>query len=102
MRKALALWVKQPVDGISPGYMDAATRFDCLKKQIQFEGGSDVRGIVQWNMEPKLARRDQLHYLLLGLSEDESCQITATFSLDLPGLPDDSWEATHLGYSTKE
>jgi hypothetical protein len=102
MREDLALWGKQPMDSISPGYMDASTAFDCLKKQIQFEGGSGVRGIVQWNMEPNLARRGQLHYLFLGLSDDGSCQIIATFPLDLPGLPDDSQEATHLGYSTKE
>lgn len=102
MRKDLALWVKQPVDSISPGYMDASMNFDCLKKEIRFEGGSGVRGIVQWTMEPELARRGQLHYLFLGLSDDGSCQIIATFPLDLPGLPDDSQEATHLGYSTKD
>lgn len=102
MRKDLALWVKQPVNRISPGYMDASTNFDCLKKKIQFEGGSGVRGIVQWNIEAQLARRGQLHYLFLGLSDDGSCQIIATFPIDLPGLPDDSREATHLGYSTTD
>lgn len=102
MRKDLALWVKQPVNRISPGYMDASTAFDCLKKRIKFEGGSGVRGIVQWNIEAQLARRGELHYLFLGLSDDGSCQIIATFPLDLPGLPGDSQEATHLGYSTKD
>ena len=102
MRRDLALWVKQPVNRISPAYMDASTAFDCLKKQIQFEGGSGVRGIVQWNIEAQLARRGELHYLFLGLSDDGSCQVIATFPLDLPGLQDDSQEGTHLGYSTKE
>lgn len=102
MRQNLALWLKQPVSRISPGYMDAETVFDCLKKEIKFEGGSGVRGIVQWTVEPELARRGQLHYLFLGLSDDGTCQIIATFPLDLPGLPDDSREATHLGYSTKD
>ncbi len=102
MRKDLAIWVKQPVNGISPGFMDATTVFDCLKKEIKFEGGSGVRGIVQWSIEPDLAQRGELHYLFLGLSEDGSCQVIATFPLDLPGLPDDSQEATHLGYSKKD
>lgn len=102
MRKDLALWAKQPVERISPAYLDASIHFDCLKKKIQFEGGSGVRGIVQWNIEPELARRGRLHYLFLGLSADGSCQIIATFPLDIPGLPDESAEATHLGYSTKE
>ncbi len=102
MRKNLALWLKQPVNRISPGYMDASTVFDCMKKKIKFEGGSGVRGIVQWNIEAELARRRELHYLFLGLSDDGSCQIIATFPIDVPGLPDDSQEATHLGYSTKD
>ena len=62
MRRDLALWVKQPVNRISPAYMDASTAFDCLKKQIQFEGGSGVRGIVQWNIEAQLARRTPLPF----------------------------------------
>jgi hypothetical protein len=102
MRKDLALWLKQPVNRISPGYMDASTEFDCLEKKIAFEGGSGVRGILQWNIEPELVRRGGLHDLFLGLSDDGSCQIIATFPLDLPGLPDDSPDAKHLGYSTKE
>lgn len=102
MRRDLALWLKQPMKRISPGYMDASTDFDCLKKEIHFEGGSGVRGIVQWNIEPAIARQGQLHYLFIGLSDDESCQIIATFPLDLPGLPDAAQEAMHLGYSTKD
>lgn len=101
MRRDLALWIKQPVKPISPGFMDASTTFNCLKKEIKFEGGSGVRGIIQWTIEPDLARRGQLHYLFLGLSDDGTCQIIATFPLDLPGLPDESPEATHLGYSKK-
>lgn len=102
MRKDLALWAKQPVDHISPAFQDASLYFDCLKKKIQFAGGSGVRGIVQWNIEPELAGRGRLQYLFLGLSDDGSCQIIATFPIDIPGLPDDSPNATHLGYSAKD
>jgi hypothetical protein len=48
---------------------------------------------------PTLGRRGLLHYLFLGLSDDDSCPIIATFLLALPGLPDDSRKATHLGCS---
>jgi hypothetical protein len=105
MRKDLALWLKQPVNRVSPGYMDASTSFDCLKKKITFNGGSGVRGIVQWTIEQTFARRGELHYLFLGLSDDGTCQIIATFPLDLPGLPkesDDLKETKHLGYSMKD
>jgi len=100
MRSELTLWVKQPVERVGPAYTEGSPAFDCLKKEIKFEGGFGVRGIVQCNSEAELARRGKLHYLFLGLSADGSCQIIATFPLDLPGLPDDSPGATHLGYST--
>lgn len=84
-----------------PAFMDASLSFQCLKKRIDFEGGHGVRLLAQWIIEPELLRENQLHYLFLGLSDDNSCQIIATFPVTLPGLPDDSPEAEHLGRSIK-
>lgn len=105
MKKDFALWAKRPVERVSPAYMDASLSFDCLKKTIKFAGGSGVRGIAEWTIEPSLVRRGGLHYLFLGLSDDGTCQIIATFPLDLPGLPKESdniMDAKHLGYSMKD
>ena len=84
---------------VSPAYMDAFTGFRCLKKRIDFQGGHGTRMLTQWMFETDLVRKGQLHYVFLGLSDDDSCQIIATFPLDLPGLPNDEREAEHLGHS---
>lgn len=86
-------------DLISPAYMDAFVGFRCLKKRIDFQGGHGTRMLAQWMIETDLMRKGRLHYLFLGLSDDDSCQIIATFPLDLPGLPNDEIEAEHLGHS---
>ena len=84
-----------------PAFMDASLSFQCLKKRIDFEGGHGVRLLAQWTIEPELLRENQLHYLFVGLSDDDSCQIIATFPVTLPGLPKDTPDAEHLGRSIK-
>lgn len=88
-------------DLVSPAFMDAALGFRCLRKRLDFQGGRGVRMLAQWTIESDLMRKGRLHYLFLGLSDDDSCQIIATFPVDLPGLPDDEPEAEHLGHSTE-
>ncbi|MGV3660948.1 MAG: hypothetical protein ACO1TE_12235 [Prosthecobacter sp.] len=82
--------------GFTPGYMDATLSFTCLKKRLEFTGGHGVRLAAQWTIEADLLRKGELHYLFVGMSQDNTCQIIATFPLNLPGLPgaDDS---SHLG-----
>lgn len=84
---------------LSPAFMDASLTFQCLKRRIDFKGGHGIRLVAQWSIEPNIMRRGDLHYLFLGMSDDNSCQIIATFPLDLPGLPGDG-DKDHLGHST--
>ncbi len=86
-------------DLVSPAYMDAFTGFRCLKKRVDFQGGHGTRMLAQWMFDTDLVRKGRLHYVFLGLSDDDSCQIIATFPVDLPGLPNDEIEAEHLGHS---
>lgn len=86
---------------LSPGYMDASLTFQCLKRRIDFTGGHGIRLIAQWTIEPYLMKLGELHYLFLGMSEDNSCQIIATFPLNLPGLPGEK-ERSHLGRSIED
>lgn len=85
---------------LSPGYMDASLTFICLKRRMDFTGGHGVRLLAQWTIEPELMRLGELHYLFLGMSDDNSCQIIATFPVNLPGLPT-SDDKSHLGRSTE-
>jgi hypothetical protein len=87
---------------LSPAVGQSSGSYGDLVKQIKFRGGSGVRGITNWDIEADLVRRGRLHYLFLGLSDDGTCQIIATFPIDLPGLPDESLEAVHLGYSASD
>jgi hypothetical protein len=82
----------------SPVYLDASKTFNCLKKRISFTGGYGIRLVTQWTIESTLMQFGELHYLFLGMSEDNSCQIIATFPLDLPGLPK-SDDKNHLGHN---
>lgn len=82
----------------SPVLMDASLYFQCLKRRIEFKGGHGVRLVAQWTIEPELMRFKSLHYLFLGMSDDGSCQIIATFPLSLEGLPSDD-DKEHLGWS---
>ncbi|GAA5120454.1 hypothetical protein JIN84_05620 [Luteolibacter yonseiensis] len=84
---------------LSPGYMDASMEFTCLKRRIGFTGGHGIRMVTQWTIEPDLMISGRLHYLFLGMSDDDSCQIIATFPLNLPGLPTEE-KRSHLGRST--
>jgi hypothetical protein len=85
---------------LSPAFMDASLSFECLKRRLDFKGGHGIRMIVQWTIEPELMRKGPLHYLFLGMSDDDTCQIIATFPVSLPGLPDEYDEAEHLGRGT--
>ena len=85
---------------LSPAYMDASLAFMCLKRRIDFSGGHGIRLVAQWTIEPNLMRLGDLHYLFLGMSDDNSCQIIATFPLSLPGLPG-SGVMSHLGRDTQ-
>lgn len=85
----------------NPAFIDGGPWSILPAKKLSFKGGHGYRFIAQWSYEISLLSRGRLHYLFLGLSEDSSCQIIATFPLnhpDLPGYYDQ--EATHLGYSS--
>jgi hypothetical protein len=86
---------------VSPAFMDASLSFECLKQRLDFDGGHGIRMIVQWTIEPELMRKGELHNFFLGLSDDGTCQIIATFPISLSGLPGDDIEAEHLGQSIK-
>jgi len=81
-----------------PAYMDASLNI-FLPQRIDFKGGHGVRIINEWEIEANLLRKGDLHYLFLGMSDDDSCQIIATFPIDLPGLPERGEKAEHLGRS---
>lgn len=81
---------------VSPAFMDASQTFACLKRRIDFSGGHGIRLVAQWTIEPELMRLGQLHYLFLGMSDDNTCQIIATFPISLPGLPR-PYDKNHLG-----
>lgn len=83
----------------SPAFVDGSMDFPSLQKPLTFVGGWGVRLVCQWGWEPDLIRRGRLHYLFIGLSDEGSCQIIATFPLDHADLPDDSVQAEHLGRS---
>lgn len=85
----------------NPGFHDGSLDFLCLKKTIRFIGGRGVRMLGQIMVEADLMCRGGLHYLFLGMSDDHSCQIIATFPVDLEGLPssDYSVDKKHLGWS---
>jgi hypothetical protein len=86
---------------LSPAFMDASLTFMCLKRPLEFDGGRGVRMLAQWTVERDLLRKGQLHYLFLGMSNDDSCQIIATFPVVLPGLPDEETKE-HLGRSLQK
>ncbi|HEY1122442.1 MAG TPA: hypothetical protein VGE67_12610, partial [Haloferula sp.] len=101
LRKHMDEATKGSDDLDSPAFMDAHLGFRIMKKRLDFDGGHGVRMIAQWMIEPNLMRKGELHYLFLGMSDDNTCQIIATFPLALPGLPGDDEEAEHLGRSLK-
>lgn len=100
MRKEMDQSLTHDDPHLSPGFMDASLTFMCLKRRIDFTGGHGVRLVAQWIIEPELMRLGELHYLFLGMSDDNSCQIIATFPLGLPGLPTHD-DKGHLGRSTE-
>ena len=86
----------------SPVFMDAELEFISAKKALRFSGGHGFRVLAQWNIEADVAREGRLHYLFLGISDDGSCQIVATFPIRLADLPkEDAANTTHLGFSMR-
>ncbi|MEO5716737.1 MAG: hypothetical protein ABIT37_24880 [Luteolibacter sp.] len=100
LRESMNAAMSEDDSGPSPAYMDASLAFMCLKRRIDFTGGHGLRLVSQWSIEPELMRRGELHYLFLGMSDDNSCQIIGTFPLNLPGLPT-SEQKNHLGRSSQ-
>ncbi|MEK7948931.1 hypothetical protein [Luteolibacter soli] len=88
-------------DVSSPAFVDGSAGFPTLKKRLEFDGGHGIRTVTQWLFENDLMRKGRLHYLFVGMSDDNTCQIIATFPITLPGLPDDSPDAEHLGRSSR-
>lgn len=99
LREGMDAAARENGPAMVPAFMDAALSFQCLKKRVEFKGGYGVRLLAQWTTEPEILRRNQLHYLFLGLSDDDTFQIIATFPVDLPGLPEEFVKAEHLGRS---
>lgn len=84
---------------LHPASVDGHLGFRALKRRLDFDGGHGIRMLAQRNIEPDLIHKGRLHYLFLGLSDDDSCQIIATFLVSIPGLPGDESKAQHLGKS---
>lgn len=101
LRESLTAFEGGLPNRLTPAFVDGGLNFISLKKKLQFKGGHGYRFITQWAIEPDLARRGGLHYLFVGLSDDDSCQIIATFPVDAPGLPSSTAEEEHLGYSAQ-
>jgi hypothetical protein len=80
-----------------PASVDGHLGFRALKRRLDFDGGYGIRMLAQRNIEPDLIHKGRLHYLFLGLSDDDSCQIIATFPVNIAGLPEDESKAGHLG-----
>ncbi len=85
----------------NPAYIDGSLTFVTLEKRIDFKGGHGLRRVAQWTVEADFARRGELHYLFLGFSDDNTCQIIATIPVDLPGLPAEREVEKHLGWKGK-
>ncbi len=83
-----------------PAFVDGDFSFVSLPKKLRFNGGQGYRLVGQYLMEPDILRRGSLHYVFIGLSDDSTCQVIATFPLDAPGLPKLDAEE-HLGRSVK-
>jgi hypothetical protein len=98
LRRDMESWEREDLAHGSPAFMDASLTFVCLKQRIAFQGGHGIRMVAQWTVEPDLVQRGALHYLFLGMSDDDTCQIIATFPLDVDGLPSDK-SKKHLGRS---
>jgi hypothetical protein len=100
LRRDLKIWAERDLIRGVPVAMDAHLDFICLKQKLRFNGGYGFRILAQWDVEPTLVTRGELHYLFFGMSDDNTCQIIATFPIDIPGLVAPRNEgAEHLGYS---
>lgn len=101
LRKSLTSLETEIPPRLTPSFVDGGLNFISLKKKLRFKGGHGYRFLTQWAIEHDLVSRGGLHYLFVGLSDDDSCHIIATFPLDSPGLPSSATEAEHLGYSAQ-
>lgn len=84
---------------VHPASVDGHLGFRALKRRLDFDGGHGIRMLAQRSIEPDLIQKGRLHYLFLGLSDDNSCQIIATFPVNLPGPESYETKAEHLGRS---
>ena len=84
-----------------PCFVDAEFHFETGRKRIDFKGGHGYRMLAQWTIEADFVHRGMLHYLFIGLSDDNTCQIVATIPVNLSGLPGKWEEGKHLGFSEK-
>lgn len=100
MREEMNAALDEDNPNLSPGYINASLQFMRLKRRLDFNGGHGIRLLAQGAIESDLMRLGDLHYLFLGMSDDNSVQIIATFPVSLPGLPDHD-EKSHLGRSTE-
>lgn len=100
LRRSLGEAMGKAVSGSLLHYMDASLSFEAMKKPLKFKGGEGVRLLCQWTIEPTLLCRGELHYLFVGLSDDDKCHVIATFPVTLSGLPDGGSNDEHLGYSS--
>jgi hypothetical protein len=100
LRQQMDDWTSTDQIHGSPVAVDGEITFACLKKRVRFDGGHGIRMVCQWTIEPDLVRRGELHYMFLGMSDDDSCQIVATFQLDVPELSPPGDKSSHLGWST--
>lgn len=101
MREGMDATLTQDNRRFSPCYVDGSLDFRCLKRRLEFSGGHGVRLVAQWMIEAELMRFGRLHYVFVGMSDDNSVQIVATFPINLPGLPDPD-EKNHLGRSLQD
>lgn len=99
LRSDLAMAAAGPLSSEMLSFVDGGLDFQTLKKPLKFKGGEGVRLLCQWTIEPSLLCRTELHYLFVGLSDDNSCHVIATIPVTLPGLPDAEPTAEHLGFS---
>lgn len=101
LRESLTALATEIPHDLTPVLADGTLGFISLKKKLRFKGGHGYRMITQWTFESDLIRRGGVHYLFIGLSDDDSCQILASFPVDVPDLPSAEVDAEHLGYSVQ-
>jgi hypothetical protein len=79
--------------------LEGAFEFVSLQRILKFSGGQGVRMVTQCDIEATLLCRERFQYLFVGMSDDDSCYIVASFPLKLEELPSGRDEnAKHIGF----